>query len=182
MLALFVGGVNDDGQHHAQRVDNIVLLAAEHLFPRIKSSALTTNIRRFLRLSVDDRRRRRWPFVGGFADLLAERIVHALSRSVMSPSPKQGADRAPPRKVVWQRTPRSASAIDVKNRIDNFPPTDGSGPPAFASCRQMFLIQLPLFVGQIRVILRATRCYGYRSLLGCFSKTGAAPFSTIQSI
>jgi hypothetical protein len=84
--------------------------------------------------------------------------MDSLPDAVSTPAPKDGVNGFPLGKIMRECPPLAAGSIDIQDRIENQPPTNGP-PAALRLLRQQAPQNLPLSVRQIAGILFAHR-YG----------------------
>src|SRR5262249_37092089 len=144
-------------------------LATVGLLARVVS-ARASDLGRLDGLAVDDRRTGRCVATFLAPELVAQRIVDPLPRTVVAPDEEDPVDGFPVWEVVRQEPPCATAAEDVEDRVDDRPTTNRLGPSAARRLWQEFAKNLPLLVGNVRGIVRLFRMGhrydSFRSWLG----------------
>src|SRR5882724_348834 len=149
--------MHDYRPHQSEGVNRQVPLATGDLLSRIVASFFAP-FRRANRLTVHNRHAGRRFLAALLPDSSAESLMNPLPNAVSTPAPEDGVHRLPLGKVMRQGSPLTTGPIDVHDRIQNQPPTNG--PPATLRwLGQQAPQNLPLSVIQIAGILLTHR-YG----------------------
>src|SRR5271157_4600746 len=134
-------------------------LATGDLFARIVAPFFATDFGGLDRLTVDYRRRGRPLLSCGHPHPLPQCVVDLLPQALSSPSPKNSVNGLPIGKVVRQRPPLAARAIDVEDGIDD-PAAIHWWTTSLLLRRQQSPDNLPLLVCDITGIICPVHGYG----------------------
>src|SRR5436190_23785305 len=149
--------MHDDRPHQSQGVNRQMPLTTGDLLARVVASFFAP-FRRANRLTVHDCHTGRRLLATLLSNSSAESLMNSLPDTVSTPAPEDGVNRLPLGKIMRQCSPLTTCSIDVQDRVENQPPTNG--PPAtLRLLGQQAPQNLPLSVRQIAGILFAHR-YG----------------------
>ena len=149
--------MDDDGEDQAQGVDHDVPLAAGDFLARVAASTSPAHVRRLDGLTVEDCGAGRGLAAHLASELVPERIVNPLPRSVVAPIAEDAVNGFPLGEFAGKQPPGATTAEDVENRVDDRATAHRLGRAPMGSLRQKLAKDLPLSVAQIRGIFRLFR-------------------------
>lgn len=100
-------------------------------------------------LAVQDRRTRLGVATLQRTQRLPQDVVDVLPRSVEPPAAEVAVHRFPRGEVVRQHAPRTATAQDIQDAVDEFAVVILAGPPAWPGLREQMFDVVPLQVREI---------------------------------
>lgn len=145
-----IGRSDNDTEQEAECIDQDMSFAPLDALGRVIPNVSAVGIG-FDALAIEDRCRRTTALAFLFAYVSPQASVQGFPGMIEGPLTKDVVDGFPTRKIVRQESPLNTAFDDIKDGIDDLSAVNGRS-PCFAWFRKHRFKQLPLSIGQTRVV------------------------------